>query len=87
MPNDLQAVPTKAGLYWARKTFAKYWNYLVRVEGTSPMLHIVWVLELGGLNSPRILTMKPGDIEEWGPRVDDPEEIQKVALSELERRH
>lgn len=92
MPDNLeipgrQPVPSTAGLYWARKTFTKWWHYLVKIEGTAPMLHIVWVLELGGLNSPQLLTMTPGVIEEWGPRVEDPEKIQKVVLSDLERRH
>lgn len=84
---ERQPVPAVAGLYWARKTYTKWWHYLVNVQGVAPMLHIVWVLDLAGLNSPQLITMTPGGIEEWGPRVTDPEEIQKVALSELEKRH
>lgn len=78
-------MPTQPGLYWARKSFIKWWNYLVKVEGEAPMLHIVWGLEIGRLEIPRLMTMTPGSIEEWGPRLTDPEEIQKVVLSDLEK--
>lgn len=79
-------IPTTAGLYWARKTYTKWWNYIVRVEGEAPMLFIAWVLVLGGLDGPKLVSARPYDIEQWGNRIEE-QAPADVVLSELEKRH
>lgn len=80
-------MPTLPGMYWARRSGVKWWNYLLKVEGEAPMLFIAWGLKLDGLDGPKLVPLRAYDIEEWGPKLEEPENLQPVVLSEFEKRH
>jgi hypothetical protein len=85
MDKIIRTVPNTPGKYWARKNGTKWWHRIVSVQGEAPMLRIAWILELCGIDAPKLITGYPGDIEEWGPEIPDCE--QEVVLSEFEKRH
>lgn len=64
-------VPQEAGLYLAKGKDFKWWNFIVAIEGKAPMLYISYVLDR--INT-RLVQAKPFEIDEWGSKIQIPEE-------------
>jgi len=79
-------IPTTPGLYWARKTYTKWWNYIVKVEGKAPMLYIAWALDMSLLDGPKLMSARSYDIEQWGDRIAE-QTTADIVLSDLEKRY
>ena len=66
-------IPEEFGFYFAKLEHGNCFNLIVRVEGGAPMLYISYALDIG-INGPRIIAIKPFQINEWGSKIEEPEE-------------
>jgi hypothetical protein len=61
--------PTEPGLYLARASNYKWWNYVVSVYGEAPFLQF--------LSWDRVSSITKNEFDksgiEWGPKIDEPE--------------
>jgi len=64
-------IPEESGFYFAKLEHGKCFNLIVRVEGVAPMLYISYALDMG-IYGPRIAAIKPFQINEWGPKIEEP---------------
>ena len=45
-------MPTKTGVYWARKYYSTTWDYIVKIQGEEPFFtYIAWSLQYPGRGS------------------------------------
>jgi hypothetical protein len=61
--------PSKPGFFWAKSSGCKWYDLILNVYGEAPYLKIQgWSRR----NGSGVYKYEPGDIEEWGPEIQDP---------------
>lgn len=71
--------PNEPGRYWARMGVEGWFNLIVQVEGSAPMLQIGWALRLNGLDAPKLIKPGPWQIDEWSSeKILSPDERDRA---------